>query len=650
MLGTDMTNKDAFRNRAAACEAADDIRRSPADAETIGDVILRRYSRRDVMRGTLGVTAAGALFGASAFRTKDANAEETVLDRFDFAEIESGVDKTHHVAPGYRANILLRWGDPLHPDMGPFSPGAQSQDDQLKRFGYNNDYVAYFPIEGSSRHGLLCVNHEYTNEELMFESAKKRQDTSGFKETTQDMVDVEMAAHGVTIVEIVRDEDGWHTVLGSAFNRRISPLTAMTIDGPAAEEDHARLKTGADPTGKKLIGTLNNCAGGMTPWGTYLTAEENFHNYFWTGHCQPGGAIPEGLGGDQKDSFKRYGIPGLWQAWGKYYDRFNIDKEPNEPNRFGWIVEIDPFDPNSTPVKYTALGRFCHEGAECVVNKDGRVVVYSGDDSRFEYVYRFVSDGRYEEGDTAANKTLLSKGTLSVARYDADGTVHWLPLVREGSPWLTDDFGFKTQGDVLINARLAAQFLGATPMDRPEDIQPNKETGRVYVMLTNNTSRQPGTKLAKETNPANPRPDNRPYHRNDPAGRRSRGGVFRLGASGEVRRSRHWPGGRAVEPLCQQGRMVRLARQCRRGRRGPAVDRHRPGRQLGAHRKGGRALRLGDGGAAQADPKAVLPGAYRRGDVRPLLHAGRRDPVRGRAAPGRRRRGSPDRLRPPLDL
>jgi len=552
MLGTDMTNKDAFRNRAAACEAADDIRRSPADAETIGDVILRRYSRRALMRGMLGVTAAAALFGASAFRTKDANAEETVLDRFDFAEIESGVDKTHHVAPpGYRADILLRWGDPLHPGMEPFSSGAQSQDDQLKRFGYNNDYIAYFPIEGSSRHGLLCVNHEYTNEELMFESAKKRQDTSGFKETTKDMVDVEMAAHGVTIMEIARDEDGWHPVLESPYNRRISPLTPMTIDGPAAEEDHARLKTSADPTGKKLTGTLNNCAGGMTPWGTYLTAEENFHNYFWTGHCEPGGAIPEGLGGDQKDSFKRYGIPGLWQAWGKYYDQFNIDKEPNEPNRFGWIVEIDPFDPNSTPVKHTALGRFCHEGAECVVNKDGRVVVYSGDDSRFEYVYRFVSDGRYEEGDTAANKTLLSKGTLSVARYDADGTVHWLPLVREGSPWLTDDFGFKTQGDVLINARLAAQFLGATPMDRPEDIQPNKETGRVYVMLTNNTSRQPGTKLAKETNPANPRPDNRPYHRNDPAGRRSRGGVFRLGASGEVRRSRHWPGGRAVEPLCQ---------------------------------------------------------------------------------------------------
>ena len=140
----------------------------------------------------------------------------------------------------------------------------------------------------------------------------------------------------------------------------------------------------------------------MTPWGTYLTAEENFHGYFWTDQCGRGGAAA-GLGGDQAKSYARYGMPGFWQAWGKFHDRFNVDKEPNEPNRFGWIVEIDPFDPTSVPVKHTALGRFRHEGAECVVNKDGRVVVYCGDDARFEYVYRFVSDGRYDPDDRAAN-------------------------------------------------------------------------------------------------------------------------------------------------------------------------------------------------------------------------------------------------------
>ena len=493
----DMTNRDPYRNRAAACEAHDDVPRSGEAGETIGEVIVRRYSRRDVVRGTLGVTAAAALFGSSAFRARTARAEAPA-DRFDFAELQAGIDETHHVAPGYRVQVLLRWGDPLFPDLPAFNPAGQSAGDQLKRFGYNNDYIAYFPIEGSNSHGLLCVNHEYTNEELMFAGLKKRQDTSGFIEMTPELVDIEMAAHGVTVVEIVREGSDWRPVLDSRYNRRISPLTEMRADGPAA--GHDRLKTKDDPTGTRIAGTLNNCAGGMTPWGTYLTAEENFHAYFWTDQCQPGGAIPEGLGGAQKASYKRYGVPGLWQAWGKFHDRFNVDKEPNEPNRFGWIVEIDPFDPDFVPVKHTALGRFCHEGAECIVNKDGRVVVYCGDDSRGEYVYRFVSEGRYEPGNKAANMTLLSQGTLSAARFDVDGKVHWLPL-EHGRPWLTEEFGFNNQGDVVIDARIAAKYLGATKMDRPEDVQPNSVNGRVYVILTNNTSRT-------EADAANPRPDN----------------------------------------------------------------------------------------------------------------------------------------------
>jgi secreted PhoX family phosphatase len=493
-----MTKKDSFRNRAAACEAHDDIPRSPDEGETIGEVIFRRYSRREMMRGALGTAAAAALFGRAAFDASKARAAPAE-DRFDFAEIEAGIDKTHHVAPGYRAQVLLRWGDPLYPDLPKFNPNAQSPADQLKRLGYNNDYIAYFPIDGSKR-GLLCVNHEYTNEELMFPDLRKRQDTSGFEEMTQELVDIEMAAHGVSIIELARDEDGWRAVLDSRYNRRISPNTPMKIDGPAA--GHARLKTVEDASGEKVIGTLNNCAGGLTPWGTYLTAEENFHAYFWTDHCQPGGAIPKGLGGVQEESYKRYGIPGMWQAWGKFHDRFNVDKVENEPNRFGWIVEIDPFDPDFEPVKHTALGRFCHEGAECFVNTDGRVVVYSGDDTRGEYIYRFVSEGRYDPNDKAANMRLLSKGMLSVARFDADGKVHWLPL-EQGRPWLTEDFGFKTQGDVVIDARIAAKYLGATRMDRPEDVQPNKETGRVYVLLTNNTSR-----TEADVDAANPRADN----------------------------------------------------------------------------------------------------------------------------------------------
>ena len=318
---------------------------------------------------------------------------------------------------------------------------------------------------------------------------------------TAELVDIEMAAHGVSILEIARDGEDWRVVLDSPYNRRISPgNTEMKADGPAAGDPP--LKTGADLSGKTIFGTLSNCAGGKTPWGTYLTAEENFHGYFWSDHSRTGWGPPKGLGGDQAKSYAHYGIPGLWQAWGKFHDRFNVDKEPNEPNRFGWIVEIDPRDASSVPVKHTAFGRFCHEGAECVVNKDGRVVVYCGDDGRGEYVYRFVSEGRYDPDNRAANMTLLSSGTLSVARFDAEGKLTWPPLVF-GWQWLTPEFGFKSQADVVIDARLAADLLGATRMDRPEDVQPNDINGRVYVILTNNTSRKPD-----DVNPANPRADN----------------------------------------------------------------------------------------------------------------------------------------------
>jgi len=494
-----MAKKDEFGNRAAACEAHDDIPRSPENGETIGDVILRRFSRRDIMRGTLGVTAAAALFGPAALAAGRAKAEER-QDRFAFTEISAGNDQDHHLAPGYRAQVLLRWGDPLFPDSPPFNPLAQSADAQAKQFGYNNDYIAFFPLDKSGTRGLLCINHEYTNEELMFPGLDERQDTTGFEKMTAELVDIEMAAHGVSIVEIARDGTEWRVVLDSPYNRRITPDTPMTADGPAAGD--RRLKTSADRSGRKILGTLNNCAGGKTPWNTYLTAEENFHGYFWSNECTPGGARPKGLGGVQAASYKRYGIPGLWQAWGKFVDRFNVDKEPNEPNRFGWIVEIDPFDPKSVPVKHTALGRFCHEGAECLVNKDGRVVVYCGDDGRGEYVYRYVSESRYDPNDRAGNMRLLSEGTLSVARFEDAGTVRWLPL-RFGEQWLTEDFDFYSQADVVIDARIAADLLGATRMDRPEDVQPNLVNGRVYVMLTNNTKRK-----ADEVNKANPRPDN----------------------------------------------------------------------------------------------------------------------------------------------
>ncbi len=498
--------EDNFSNKAEAFEAFDDIPLSPPTDDTIGAVIARRYSRRDMLKGSLGVAAATALFGTTALTAAlTSGPARAAAAGFAFTELANGVDETHHVAEGYEADIVVRWGDPLAEGLGPFEPATLTATDQVRRFGYNNDFLGFFPLDEKATRALLCVNHEYASPEVMFPGIKGRPDRNDFADITEAHVGVEMAAHGASVVEIALTDGKWRTVPGSRLNRRIAATTEMSVDGPAA--GHDRLKTKADPTGRKILGTLNNCAGGQTPWGTYLTAEENFHGYFWTDQKgSDGKRLLKGLGGERQKSYDRYGVPGNWYSWGKFHDRFNVDKEANEPNRFGWIVEIDPTDPASTPVKHTALGRFRHEGAETIVNKDGRVVVYSGDDSPFEYVYRFVSRERIRPGDTpgdrAHNMRLLSEGTLSVARFNDDGSVTWLPLVFAEGP-LTPANGFNSQADVTIDARLAADLLKATPMDRPEDVQPHPSNGKVYVMLTNNARRRP-----EQADKANPRPEN----------------------------------------------------------------------------------------------------------------------------------------------
>lgn len=491
-------------NKAEAFEASDDIPVNPAPSRTIGDVIAARYGRRAMLKGMLGTSAATALFGTSALTAprQASAASPAAQSRYAFDELAWGNDETHHVAPGYDADILLRWGDPIMAGAPEFDAMNQSAEAQLQQFGYNNDYVGFVPLNADGTRGLLCVNHEYTNEEVMFPGLG-RQDKAEFAGMTRELIEIEMAAHGGSVVEIVRGADGkWAVVRDGAMNRRISPLnTVMAIDGPAA--GHPRMQTSADPSGREVIGTLNNCAGGMTPWGTWLMAEENFHGYFWTDRLDAEGE-PDLSGHPQAAQMERYGLPGMWYAWGKYHDRFNTGKEPNEVNRFGWVVEVDPMDPLSKPVKHTALGRFAHEGAETTLSQDGRLVIYMGDDARFEYVYKYVSDGMVSE-DRAANARLLSKGTLYVARFEADGTHHWLPLVHGQGP-LTAENGFASQADVLIDARLAADALGATPMDRPEDASPRGD-GTAYVMLTNNSKRKAG-----QTDAANPRPESRFGH------------------------------------------------------------------------------------------------------------------------------------------
>ncbi len=483
-----------FSCRAEAYEASDDIPTNRSDAPTIGDVINRRFGRRDVLKGALGVAAMGAVAGTglAALGGKKALAASA---SYSFTEIEHGVDETHHVAPGYSADVLIRWGDPIFADAPEFDPMNQSAESQAKQFGYNNDYIGYLPLpygSDNAERGLLCVNHEYTNEEIMFPGLGKQDGDAEFAGMTQDLVDIEMAAHGGSVIEIAKSGGAWQVVRDSEYNRRITASgTEMELTGPAA--GHDLMKTSADPSGTKVMGTINNCAGGMTPWGTYLMAEENFHGYFW-------GDVE---GHPQQAAMERYGVPGAWYAWGAFYDRFDVSKEPNEANRFGWIVEVDPLDSTSTPKKRTALGRFKHEGGESVVNGDGRVVVYMGDDQRFDYLYKFVTAGTYNPDDRAANMDLLDEGTLYVAKFHEDGKVEWMPLVQGEGP-LTAENGFPDQATVVTQARLAADALGATPLDRPEDVEPNPQTGKVYVMLTNNSRRKP-----EQVDAVNPRAENR---------------------------------------------------------------------------------------------------------------------------------------------
>lgn len=461
-----------------------------AERATFQEVLEARFSRRDFLKG-VSILAAGV--GVSRVGGSDGLAQSSSLT---FKELPHGNDEQFHVAEGYDQTVLIRWGDPVEGGAAPFDPMRQTVGGQMKQFGYNNDFIGYLPLpagSNSSDHGLLVINHEYTNTDLMFPGLPEKDFNNVL---SRDQVDIEMAAHGLSVIEVKRDGGKWTVVPNSRYARRITASTTeMRVSGPAA--GHDRLKTSADPNGTRVIGTLNNCAGGITQWGTVMTAEENFNGYF------------SGDGANTKEAanHKRYGLPKVsWYGWHRYHERLVVAKEPNEPNRYGWMAEFDPYDPLSVPVKRTAMGRFKHEGANTIINKDGRVVAYSGDDERFDYLYKFISDRRFDPDNRGANKDILDSGILFVARFDADGTLTWLPLVWGAGP-LTPENGFSSQADVLIEARRAGDLLGATPMDRPEDVEPNPVTGTVIVILTNNTSR-----TKDKVDGPNPRPNNKHGH------------------------------------------------------------------------------------------------------------------------------------------
>ena len=462
--------------------------------------------RRQLFKAIGAATAASA--GASLLTGCSAGDTSREDENLSFTEIPHRLDFSHHIPEGYRADRVMSWGDPLDGFAEKFAPEKLDAAEQARRFGYNNDFIAFMPLDpdaapgegdkhclsNNSERGLLCVNHEYTQPHLMFSGYTE--DSAG-RGTRDEHIAVEQQACGHTIVEIEKTQDGWLPVPGSPYNRRISLTTAMELVGPAAGD--RRLQTNEDPSGTRVFGTVGNCAGGKTPWGTVLIAEEGFGGAF---QGDPDNVADE----TEARNHHAFGISPRNRNWGDYDRRFDITAEPNEPNRFGWMVEFDPYDPQSTPRKLTGLGRFEHEGFTVVCKPGKPVVAYGGDDDEHQFVYRFVSHEPYRPGDNAHNRALLTTGTLYAGQFAEGGSGGWLPLVHGQGP-LTQENGFRNQADVLIDARRAAKLLGATPMDRPEDVETNPVNDCTYVMLTKNKKRK-----ADELNPANPRARNTAGH------------------------------------------------------------------------------------------------------------------------------------------
>ncbi|AOS40787.1 transcriptional initiation protein Tat [Pseudomonas brassicacearum] len=431
--------------------------------------------------------SAGALCGAAMFlggnllsRSVLAAAVSEGNSRLlGFNSIAAATADTITLPPGYKSSVLISWGQPLQKNAPAFDPsGNGTARAQEVQFGDNNDGMSLFPFPGDNNRALMAINNEYTNYRYLFPHGGQPQSAEDVRKA--------QASEGVSVIEVQRRRGQWQFVQESRYNRRIHGNTPIRLRGPAA--GHDLLKTSADKSGKKVLGTFQNCANGMTPWGTYLTCEENFTDCF--------GSSKSDLQFDEAQ--KRYGatVTSREINWHLYDPRFDLAKNPNELNRHGWVVEIDPFDPQSTPVKRTALGRFKHENAALAQTNDGRAVVYMGDDERGEFIYKFVSRERINPRNAQANRNLLDHGTLYVARFDAGdgnpdhpkGKGQWIELTHDKNG-LDASSGFADQAEVLIHARLAASAVGATRMDRPEWIVVSPKDGQVYCTLTNNSKR-----------------------------------------------------------------------------------------------------------------------------------------------------------------
>lgn len=474
--------------------------------EYFGD-ITRRSALKAGAVTVLAVGGASALAACSS-DSDSGNAETTgsasssakkdqakSLPGMQFTPVEANTEKEVKIPKGYEQKVLIAWGDPVIEGAPEFDVDNQTPEAAEKQFGFNNDFAGLLDHPEDSNRMVYVCSHEYSTEPNMFKGYDP-------ENPTEDQFKIGLAAHGHTILEVSKVEGSGELKREfGKLNRRITGTTPFKVTGPAAGSD--LLKTAADPEGKTVLGTLNNCSGGITPWGTMLSGEENFDQYF--------GNANQLSDEDAKKKLKRFGIKGdaSERKWERFDDRFDVSKTPNEPNRFGWLVEIDPMDPTSTPIKHTAVGRFKHEAGNIHITSDGTVVCYSGDDERNDYLYKFVSTRKFKEGDKENNLKILDEGTLYVAKFEGnspkdeidgsgqlpkdgafDGKGTWVKLLtskEDGSAESHVD-GMKPD-EVAVWTRLAADKVGATKMDRPEDVEVSPKTGLVYVALTNNKYR-----------------------------------------------------------------------------------------------------------------------------------------------------------------
>jgi hypothetical protein len=504
---------------------------------TFTSVLEKRLSRRDLFRGTAGLAAMSLLGGIGAGRALADSGHHHGYShhrlKLGFTPVAKNRNDVVTLPPGYRYSVLYALGDPIAPGVSAYANnGTDSAASFALRSGDHHDGMSYFGLGENGRHhpessdrALLCINHEAITPAYLHPAGPSI--TAGAR-TSADEVLREFYVHGVSVIEIARSKGGhhhggaWRYKQGSRYNRRIHTLTEMKLSGPAAKTPYMITKYSTD--GSKTRGTVNNCANGETPWGTYLTCEEN-----WAGYFRRIEAVDNpNRTAKELTSFSRYGVKGngreLWATVtpdtpDNLYGRWNAmklgasadgsDDYRNVANTYGWVVEIDPFDAHSTPVKRTALGRFAHEGAWLGPVKPGRPLVwYMGCDARNEYIYKFVSNQPWDPSDARrglkAGDKYLDDGKLYVARFNADGSGEWKQL-SFGSNNITPayaPYAFADQADVAINSRLAADAAGATKMDRPEWGAVNPRNGEVYFTLTNtNSSSRPISKV----DAANPR-------------------------------------------------------------------------------------------------------------------------------------------------